>query len=186
MLVGEKTTVAEKPAIEEKKVVVETKIPSQEGRQRSTLNLSTIGKVIKTTEETPANPVKERTPDRPIDEEILKRAWDQFLELRKSNTDELPLIVLRRPYVLNGTRIIVSIIKSVEEMVFSTMRTSLTTFLRDRTGNSSLLIESNLIEEAAVERKAYTAKEKFEYLASKNPVLRDMKERFGLDPDLAS
>ncbi len=35
------------------------------------------------------------------------------------------------------------------------------------------------------ERKLFTTKEKFDHLAEKNPVLKEMKDRLGLDPDFA-
>lgn len=74
---------------------------------------------------------------------------------------------------------------SVESMLFQPLQTSLITFLRDRTGNSSLLIQVDIVEEIPGERRLHTPKEKFEHLAEKNPVLKELKERFGLDPDLA-
>jgi DNA polymerase-3 subunit gamma/tau len=164
-------------------LVGETKLPPQEGRQRSTLNLSNIGKVQKTAEEKPVNTPKERAPDRPIDQDVLKRAWEEFMVLRKNQMAELA--VLKRDYVLNATIITVTLASQVEDMVLNTMKTSLITFLRDRTGNSSLMVEGQIVEQANDERKLYTTKDKFEHLAAKNPVLKELKERLGLDPDLA-
>lgn len=164
--------------------VVETKMPVPEGRQRSSFNLSNIGKVAKTAEETPVSKTRERIPDRPIDEEILKKAWDDFIEIRKATTPDLSM--MKRGYAIEGSILRLSLAGSVEEMLFQSLKTSLITFLRDRTGNSSLLIQTTIIEQPATERKHYTAREKFDHLAEKNPVLKELKERFGLDPDLAS
>lgn len=161
----------------------ETKLPPQEGRQRSTLNLSNIGKVQKTTEEKPVPNPKERVPDRPIDEEVLKKAWEEFIVLRKNQMAELA--VLKRDYVLNATMITVTLTSPVEDMVLKTMKTSLITFLRDRTGNSSLMVEGRIVEQSNGEKKLYTTRDKFEHLVTKNPVLKELKDRLGLDPDLA-
>lgn len=156
--------------------------PPQEGRQRTTLNLGNIGKVSKTADETPSQKNEGRTPDRPIDLEILQKAWQEFIGLRKDQHAELA--VLKREYVLNGTIVVVPLISHIEEMLIQNMKAPLITFLRDRTGNSSLLVEGKITEGLQTEKKPYTNKDKFEHLAEKNPVLREMKERFGLDPDL--
>jgi DNA polymerase-3 subunit gamma/tau len=160
----------------------EEKLPVQEGRQKSTFNLSNIGKVVKTTEEVPA--VKtERSPDQPINEEILKIAWESFIEIRKAITPDLSM--LKRGYVVEGNTIKLDLTGNVEEMLFQSLKTSLIAFLRERTGNSSLLVQTTIVEQPVGERRPHTTKEKFNHLAEKNPVLKDLKERFGLDPDLA-
>lgn len=156
--------------------------PPQEGRQRSTFNLGNIGKVAKTAEEVPAVKSDGRTPDKPIDREILQKAWEEFMGLRKDQHAELA--VLKRDYVLSGTIITVPLVSQVEDMLIKSMKASLITFLRDRTGNSSLLVEGKISEDIKTDKKPYTNKDKFEHLAGKNPVLKEMKDRFGLDPDL--
>jgi DNA polymerase-3 subunit gamma/tau len=39
------------------------------------------------------------------------------------------------------------------------------------------------MKEAGSKKVMYTNKEKFDYLAEKNPALKDLKERLGLDMD---
>ncbi len=173
----------EEVLVGEKKLPVQEKIPNPEGRQRSTFNLSNIGKVSKTAEERPVVN-NERVPDKPVDLDILKKAWDDFIEIRKPTTPDLSM--LKRGYAsIEGSIIHLPLAGNVEEMLFLSLQTSLITFLRDRTGNSSLLIKTSIIEQPKGERKAHTPKEKFNHLAEKNPALKDLKERFGLDPDLA-
>jgi hypothetical protein len=156
--------------------------PPQEGRQKATLNLSNIGKVAKTAEEVPAVKTEQRAPDKPIDTIVLRNAWEEFMVLRRGQQAELE--VLKREYVLTGTVITVSFISDVEEMLVKNMKTSLITFLRDRTGNSSLMVEGK-IAEIKSEKKIHGAKDSFNHLAEKNPVLKELKDRFGLDLDLA-
>jgi DNA polymerase-3 subunit gamma/tau len=93
--------------------------------------------------------------------------------------------MMTRGYTLEGSILKMKLAGPVEEILFQQLRTSLITFLRDRTGNSSLLIQTEIIEQPTGERKLHTPREKFEHLAEKNPVLKEMKERLGLDPDLA-
>ncbi|MEJ0033194.1 MAG: hypothetical protein WDO15_23950 [Bacteroidota bacterium] len=143
------------------------------------MNLSNIGKVQKTAEEKPVV----RVPDKPLEEDVLKKAWEDFIELRKKITPDLSM--MKRGFLVEGNILKLDLNGTVEEMLFSSLKTSLIAFLRDRTGNSSLLIETKIIEQAQAEKKLYTTKDKFENLASKNPVLRELKDRLGLDPDLA-
>jgi DNA polymerase-3 subunit gamma/tau len=114
---------------------------------------------------------------------VLRKAWDDFIELRKATTADLSM--MKRGYTIEGSILKLSLAGNVEDMLFQSLKTSLITFLRDRTGNSSLLIQTEIVEQPVGERKYHTLKEKFENLAEKNPVLKEMKERFGLDPDLA-
>lgn len=157
--------------------------PAQEGRQRATFNLANIGKVSKTAEEKPVVNTQERTPDRPIDEDILRKAWEDFIEIRKATTADLSM--MKRGYTISGSILKLELAGNIESILFEPIKTSLITFLRDRTGNSSLLIQTEIVEQAAGVQKPRTTKEKFNHLAEKNPVLKEMKERFGLDPDLA-
>ncbi|HZY78492.1 MAG TPA: hypothetical protein VFE50_03145 [Cyclobacteriaceae bacterium] len=156
--------------------------PPSEGRQRSTFNLSNIGKVAKTAEETPVVKNVERAPDKPIDTELLRKAWDEFTALRKNQVAEVTL--LKRDYVLKGTTVVIPLNNPIEDPLLANMRTSLITFLRDRLGNSSLMVTGELQETTVVANQPYTNKDRFEHLAEKNPVLKELKERFGLDPEL--
>lgn len=157
--------------------------PVQEGRQKSSFNLSNIGKVTKTAEEVPVAKVQERIPDKPIESVVLKKAWDDFIDLRKAITGDLSM--LKRGFTVEGTIIKLDLAGNVEQILFDQMKTSLITFLRERTGNSSLLIQTQIIESSPDATKPRTTREKFNHLAEKNPVLKELKERFGLDPDLA-
>lgn len=86
---------------------------------------------------------------------------------------------------MEGSIIKLELAGNIENMLFESLKTSLITYLRERTGNSSLLIQTQIIESSAESIKPRTTKEKFNHLAEKNPVLKELKERFGLDPDLA-
>lgn len=67
-------------------------------------------------------------------------------------------------------------------MMLTNLRSDLTTFLRDRLRNQSINITGEL--RVADERKViYTNREKFDYLVARNPMLRELKDRLGLDTD---
>jgi len=62
------------------------------------------------------------------------------------------------------------------------MMTDLVTYLRNRLSNPTIKVES-VMKEMDVKKMAYTNKEKFDLLAEKNPMLKELKERLGLDTD---
>ena len=70
----------------------------------------------------------------------------------------------------------------VQETMLNNFRTELTTFLREKLKNSSILVVGEL-KESEDKKMMYTSRDKFEYLLGKNPALREMKDRLGLDPD---
>lgn len=93
--------------------------------------------------------------------------------------------MLKRGFTIEASIIKLELAGNVEQILFDQMKTSLIAFLRERTGNSSLLVQTQIIEHAPDATKPRTTREKFNHLAEKNPVLKELKERFGLDPDLA-
>jgi len=56
-------------------------------------------------------------------------------------------------------------------------------FLREKLNNSIIKIEGDLQKEKSGNNKLYTNKEKFEHLAEKNPMVKNLQEKLGLDPD---
>lgn len=62
------------------------------------------------------------------------------------------------------------------------MKVELTAFLREKLKNTSLQVTGEL--SASEDKKViYTNREKFDYLADKNPILKELKDRLGLDTD---
>ena len=70
----------------------------------------------------------------------------------------------------------------VEEAFLMAIKSDLLGYLREKLNNSTIQLEG-VVQHTAVKKKAYTNKERFEYLAEKNPLLRQLQEKFGLDPD---
>lgn len=103
-----------------------------------------------------------------------------YAEMRKNQVAEYHL--LTQPIHIREHVITLSLTNPIEEPLLVSIRLELMTFLREQLKNSSIQIES-IMQEAGSVRKAYTNKEKFEYLAEKNPLLKDLQNKFGLDPD---
>lgn len=70
----------------------------------------------------------------------------------------------------------------VEEPLLQGIRTQLTAYLRDKLNNSNINV-IGVMQAFETKRVAYTNKEKFDFLAEKNPILLELKERLGLDTD---
>jgi DNA polymerase-3 subunit gamma/tau len=135
--------------------------------------------VTKTSEEKPARK-EEAAPDREIDFETLTRVWAEFAEQRKTQVAEYQL--LKGNIRLEQNQVVLTLNNPIQEPLLLGIRTSLVGFLREKLGNSSVVV-SGVLEQAAPGKVIYTNKEKFEHLAEQYPVLRDLKERFGLDTD---
>lgn len=155
-------------------------VAPKDNRPKTTFNLSNIGKVTPTAVEKPVVNGAERSPDRPIDPSILDAAWNEFAEKRKHQIAEYQ--ILRNGYELKGTHIHLTLTNAFEEPLLQGIITSLITFLRERLGNSSLMV-MGVLKESEVKKGVYGNKGKFEKMAEENPVLNDLKERFGLDLD---
>lgn len=100
--------------------------------------------------------------------------------MRKSQVAEFHL--LSRQVNINGPVVTVALANSVEEPLLQSITTDLVSYLRNRLKNGSIKVESVLNTEE-VKRIAYTGKEKFDLLAEKNPILRELQDRLGLDPE---
>ncbi len=103
-----------------------------------------------------------------------------FAELKKGQIAEYNL--LSRDFSLSGNMITLPLNNPVEEPLLQGIRTSLITYLRDKLSNSSINV-TGVLQQVEGKRIIYTNKEKFDYLADKNPALKELQERFGLDPD---
>lgn len=69
-----------------------------------------------------------------------------------------------------------------QETLINTIKVDILTFLREKLMNNriQLMGEHKTVDDKKV---IYTNREKFDHLAEKNPKLKDLKERLGLDTD---
>jgi len=69
-----------------------------------------------------------------------------------------------------------------QENYFRDEKPELTNYLRSNLRNFSIEMLTRLDEQAVVKRP-YTAAEKFQHMAAKNPQLMELKKRFNLELD---
>ncbi len=148
-------------------------------RPKSTFNLNSI---LKAKEQplTVITPIDEPQNVKPLTEEQLREAWADYAALRKGQVAEFHL--LSRQMDVNGSVVTVALANTVEEPLLQSMMTDLVSYLRNKLSNPTIKIES-VMKEEDTKKIAYTNKEKFDLLAEKNPMLKELKERLGLDPD---
>ena len=157
-------------------------MPKENGRIKSTVNLQTIFKSAK-----PEDKPKEENkvigstfPDRPVVTEELKLALEEFAESRKNQAAEYQL--LKRDFTVQGNLVTLPLTNPIEEPLLQNIRSQLNTYVREKLNNQLISVVGVLMA-AGSKKVAYTNKEKFDHLVEKNPALKELKERLGLDTD---
>ena len=134
------------------------------------------------TEDEPA-PVEELYGNDPFTIEDLQKCWDQFAEQKKKEGKDSEYAVLKQEIELvEGVRIVLKLTNAVKLNILDKFRPDLMTYLKSKLNNGQVELVTELIKDTSA-RTPYTNKEKFEYLAEKKPILYDLKNRLGLDPD---
>lgn len=89
-------------------------------------------------------------------------------------------VMLKREFVLEGTTFNLQLDNQIQMDTLTQLKQDLATFLRQRLRNASIQIAAEIVE-TTTERRPYTAQEKFEYLANKNPALLELRDKLGLE-----
>lgn len=89
-------------------------------------------------------------------------------------------VMLKREFILEGTTFKLQLDNQIQMDTLTQMKQDLATFLRQRLRNASIQIAAEIVE-TTTERRPYTAQEKFEYLANKNPALFELRDKLGLE-----
>ncbi len=120
----------------------------------------------------------EYTPDQ------FAKAWSDFAALLKADGKKNALTVFTAdPPVLLGPHTYEVIVGTkVQETTFRDERPNLLNFIRQALRNFNIDVSVRIDEKTAVKRP-YTAVEKFQHMAAKNPALVDLKNKFNLDFD---
>jgi len=147
---------------------------------KTTVKLTDLLKVEPKKEQTAASEVKAEV-NEPFTPQQLQAAWNDFAELRKKFQAEYQL--LGQPYEFKDNVVTVHLHNTVQEMMFNGFRLELSAFVREKLKNNVLQIVGELREVEETGRVLYTNRDKFDYLAEKNPILKELKDRLGLDTD---
>jgi len=147
---------------------------------RTTVNLTNLLKVEPKKEAVVVTAETKNEEANSFTTEQLHLIWSDFAEQRKKFQAEYQL--LAQPYDVQDNQVIIQLLSPVQETMLSNIKSELTNYLREKLKNNSIQVAGEL-KETDHKKMMYTSRDKFEYLLEKNPVLKEMKERLGLDSD---
>lgn len=104
----------------------------------------------------------------------------RYAESKKTYQAEYQL--LTQPVEVTGTTVTVPLHHPVQETLLHNLRSELAAFLRTELGNLQIQIEG-VMQTVDDQGILYTNREKYDYMAKKNPHLKELKNRLGLDTD---
>lgn len=148
-------------------------------RVKSTLNLQGIFNNKPSLEVKSKSEGQEKLSNRKLSLLEVQKAWNEFAESRKNQVAEYNLML--REFNLAGSTIQLQLTNPVEEPLLAGIKTDLLTFLKEKL-NCEISIEG-VLQKSTLKKIIYTNKEKFDHLVEKNPMLLELKEKFGLDTD---
>lgn len=124
--------------------------------------------------------LEERNSD--FDNEAVEKSWMNYKrERKKAGASDTEKLVLARRVEKSGNRNIKIFLESqLETSILDKFEADLIRHMRKELDNTHILLEKTVTEQDS-SRNLYTSKEKFEYMANQNPILRELKERLGLD-----
>lgn len=114
-------------------------------------------------------------------QEQLKNAWDSFAETKKPYVATYHL--LTQGFEFRDNRVIVPLHNHFQETLLDEMKLDLLTFLREKVGNDMIQLGGEIKTVADDKKVLYTNREKLDHLMEKNPMVKELKDKFGLDTD---
>jgi DNA polymerase-3 subunit gamma/tau len=157
-------------------------VPVKESKIKSTPRTPQLASLLKgeNKADAKASATQEVVLAEPFTESQLREAWEAFADQRRKFQAEFQM--LSQPYQLQDNMIIVELLSPVHETMLNNIKGEITAFIRERLKNNSIQVTGHL--QTGEEKKIiYTNREKFDYLVEKNPMLRELKDRLGLDTD---
>lgn len=149
-------------------------------KTKTTINLGSILKPTIKAEEKQAE-VRAAIIDKPFQPDDIRRVWKEYADLRKDQVAEYHL--LNQQIDIQRNEVLIYMTNPIEEPLLASMKSDLVGYLREKLNNSTIHVKGELKIAEGKQRFAYTNKEKFEVLLDRNPLLRELKDRFSLDAD---
>ena len=119
----------------------------------------------------------------PFTQEDLLDQWNRYAEKIRTEKPRMASSLKHHlPSLKEDLRIEVVLSNSAQFQQFNReIKSDLLNFLESSLKNNQLTIESVLAEPEEQQNTLYTAKEKYDHMLKKNPILGKLKERFNLD-----
>lgn len=113
----------------------------------------------------------------PFTFEALQQELHFFADSRDNETLK---VMLKRDFELEGTTLKLQLDNQIQLDTLTQLKQDLAVHLRQKLRNSTIQISAEIVASTS-ERRPYTAQEKFQYLANKNPALLELREKLGLE-----
>ena len=164
--------------VKEKKPVYEPKTTSIKDGLKGALNASGSHEDEKPVERKP-----EVILENPFTSKELMVKWKEFADRIKEKQPRLSITLrMQSPVLGEDSRIQVEMQNANQDEDFTKfLKPDLLIFLRKELKNDKISIETTLVKSGKESGKPYTQEEKFEFMSSKNPNLKVLKQQLGLD-----
>jgi DNA polymerase-3 subunit gamma/tau len=129
-----------------------------------------------------ALPVYEVTEVKPFTQEQLAQAWEKFALRYKDSEPRMFSTLSAVPPILKENYLIEFTLNNpLQEEEVLKLKPVLVNFLCKELSNNKIELTPKVSETVQGDKRFYTDKEKFDYMAEKNPDLLKFKQQFGLD-----
>lgn len=127
--------------------------------------------------------INENLPTKPFSYDDLKMAWRKFAYKAKSAGMDTLFTTMnaRDPILLEENKVLQNVENEIQKDFLTNNLTELTGFLRKELENYSIHVTCEVKEDENAVKKLFTGQDKFNDMASRNPHLKTLKQRFKLD-----
>ena len=119
--------------------------------------------------------------DNNFTQQQLNDAWLAFTERYKGM--QVTYHLLSQGFEFRDNKVIIQLHNHFQETLLDQIRLDLLTFIRERLSNDSIQLAGEIKAVASDKKVLYTNKEKLDHLMEKNPMVKELKDKFGLDTD---
>lgn len=119
----------------------------------------------------------------PFTQQQLKEAWQAFADRYKGM--QVTYHLLSQGFEFGDHKVTIQLHNHFQETLLDEIRLDLLTFLRDRLGNDLIQLagEIKAIQEEDLSHLYLNDKERLNMMIKKNPLIKELKDKFGLDTD---
>jgi DNA polymerase III subunit gamma/tau len=146
---------------------------------KTSVNTTPIVKEEQKVEEKEEEPVHHEA----VSNEKLNLFWKTFADKKRSEGFTYEYTILNQEVeLIEDLTVQVKLSNPLQEDILERFKPELMKYLRTSLKNSQLRLKAILVQETE-QKMIYTPQEKFNYLAQKQPLLRDLQKRMMLDTD---
>lgn len=123
-------------------------------------------------------------PETAFTEEDLRMYWEAFAgRYREAKPSLHSTLSANQPVLGEGWKVRFRVGNKVQRLEIEDIRGDLLEFLRGKLENGHIALEIDEVKQKKGSGRPYSPKEKFNYMAKKNPAIKELKDRLNLDID---